>query len=48
MVTVTEVYDKKGHKIGEVAKCDCKPVWLWRDVAAGLFVAAVAAMLIFV
>lgn len=47
MTYVTSIYDDKGHKVGEVSKCDHKPRWLWRDVWLGLTIALVAASQIF-
>lgn len=42
MITVTSIYGEDGHKITEIAKCDCKPWLSWKEFIIGILGALVA------
>jgi hypothetical protein len=47
MIKTITIYGDDGKKLGEMAACDCKPIFLWRDVAWGVGVALAVGMFIF-
>lgn len=49
MITVTSIFDDKGRKIGEMAKCDHSQqrLFTWGRLVAGVFVALIAGTQIF-
>lgn len=42
MITVTSIYDDQGRKVGEIAKCDCKPWITWIEIFIGFLGASIA------
>jgi hypothetical protein len=48
VITVTDIYDGDGRKIGQIAKCDCsKNEWQWIDFIIGI-AGALAALIVMV
>jgi len=42
MITVTSIYGEDGRKVGQIAKCDCKPWLSWTEFFVGILGALVA------